>query len=72
MRTTEPLFLPNQQIFTMRSLHYQLRAVIIDLSCLKVKSDLYLTDVSMFLPGATNSTPDRMICRRKLDYFGIK
>ena len=40
MRTTEPLVLPNQQIFTMRSLHYQLRAVIIDLSCLKVKSDL--------------------------------
>ena len=28
MRTTETCFLPNQQIFTMRSLHYQMRAPI--------------------------------------------
>ena len=58
MRTTDTCFLPNQQIRIERqscsvtqSLHYQLRAVI-DLSFLKVKN-LYLTDVSMFLPSAT-------------------
>ena len=58
VRTTDTCYLPNQQIRIERqscsvtqSLHYQLRAVI-DLSFLKVKN-LYLTDVSMFLPSAT-------------------
>jgi len=55
MRTTETCLLLNQQIFTMRSLHYQLRAVI-DLSLLKVKKPL--VDGCVDVSSQRYSTPD--------------
>ena len=74
LRTTDTCFLSNQQIrierqscSVTRSLHYQQRArpfvfegkkPLVD-GCVDVSSQRY-------------STPDRIICRRKLDCFGIK
>ena len=76
LRSTDTCSFPNQQIrierqscSVTRLLHYQLRAVI-DLSFLKVKKPL--VDRCVDVSSQRYSTPDRIICRRKLDCFAIK